>query len=222
MKALPKPTSLVLVGILFILVYPASSVGQPYLDGSELRADLKDSNYDLLHHQKSSDLGKLKLSGNTVYFPWASRHVHGMSPPLFASRPVNEKVLLDSSDSVARVADLSAINSAKQRDLIYRDSQNRGPKDQGLANSLDISVKGGENNAGDEPHDAISEDIDVKQPFGGYRTKSGGNFLNVEVSGITVNAINTMEGGSAVATSNIIIEPVQTIVYAPEVEAKLR
>jgi hypothetical protein len=67
-------------------------------------------------------------------------------------------------------------------------------------------VKGGGNNAGDEQHEVIS----------------GGNYLNVEVSGITVNAINTVEGGSAVATSNIVIEPVQTIVYAPEVEEKLR
>jgi hypothetical protein len=221
MKELLKPTSLVLVGILLILVYLGSSVGQPYLDGSEPRTDLKDSNYDLLHHQKGSDLGKLKLSGNTVYFPWASRRGHGISPPLFASRPSNEKVLLDSSVSRARVQDLSAINSAKQRDLIYRDSQNKGPKDQSLANSLDISVKGGENNAGDE-HSATLESRDVEQPFAGYGAKSGVNFLNVEVSGITINAINTMEGGSAVATSNIIIEPVQTIVYATEVEAKLR
>jgi len=210
MKELSKPAGLVLVGILFILVYSGSSVGQPYLDGLEQRTDLKDSNYDLLHHQKNSDLGKLKLSGNTVYFPWASRHVPGISPPRFASRPslspMNEKILLDSSDSEARVQDLFAINAAKQRDLIYKDSQNRGPGDQSLANSLDISVKGGGNNAGDEQHEVIS----------------GGNYLNVEVSGIIVNAINTVEGGSAVATSNIVIEPVQTIVYAPEVEAKLR
>jgi hypothetical protein len=46
--------------------------------------------------------------------------------------------------------------------------------------------------------------------------------MNIDVSGVTVSAINTVEGGSAVATSNIIIKPVQLIIYHPEVEEKLR
>jgi len=46
--------------------------------------------------------------------------------------------------------------------------------------------------------------------------------MNIDVSGITVSAINTVEGGSAVATSNIIIKPVQIIVCSSEVEEKLR
>ena len=49
-----------------------------------------------------------------------------------------------------------------------------------------------------------------------------GNYLSVDVHDISVSAINTMKGGNAVATSNIIIEPVQIIVCAPEVEEKLR
>jgi len=49
-----------------------------------------------------------------------------------------------------------------------------------------------------------------------------GNFLGIDVSGITVSAINTMERGSAVATSNIIINPVQILHLAPEVEEKLK
>jgi hypothetical protein len=49
-----------------------------------------------------------------------------------------------------------------------------------------------------------------------------GNYMNIDVSGVTVSAINTVEGGSAVATSNIIIKPVQLIIYNPEVEEKLR
>jgi hypothetical protein len=44
-----------------------------------------------------------------------------------------------------------------------------------------------------------------------------GNYLNIDVSGITVSAINTIEGGSAVATSNIILKPVQLIVNSPEI-----
>jgi len=42
------------------------------------------------------------------------------------------------------------------------------------------------------------------------------------VHGISVQAINTVEGGNAVATSNIIINPVQTIICAPEVQEKLK
>jgi hypothetical protein len=49
-----------------------------------------------------------------------------------------------------------------------------------------------------------------------------GNYLGIDVRGITVSAINTMERGSAVATSNIIINPVQIIDLAPEVEEKLK
>jgi hypothetical protein len=244
MKELPKPTGMVLVGILFIFIYLGSSVGQPNLYGRGELVGPKDSNYDLLHHQNNSDLGQLKLSDNTVYFPWASGHIPKsstwLSPSMPSLPPANEKVLLDSSNSKARVQNLFAINAAKQRDLIYKDSQNRGPGDQSLINSLDISVKGDGNKAGDGLPEVNSEDDNAMQSLegafkfgaqkngaynqesGAPRTKSSGNYLNVEVSGISVNAINTMEGGSAVATSNIIIEPVQTIVYSPEVKEKLR
>ena len=46
--------------------------------------------------------------------------------------------------------------------------------------------------------------------------------MGIDVRDISVRAINTMEGGSAVATSNIIINPVQIIDLSPEVEEKLR
>ena len=49
-----------------------------------------------------------------------------------------------------------------------------------------------------------------------------GNYMNIDVSGITVSAINTVAGGSAVATSNIIIKPVQVIIYPSEVDEKLK
>ncbi len=244
MKELPKPTGMELVGILFIFICLGSSVGQPNLYGSGELAGPKASNYDLLHPQKNSNLGQLKLPDDTVYFPWASRPFPELSTSLSAYRPslapVNEKILLDSSNSEARVQDLFAINAAKQRDLIYKDSPNRGSEDQNLVNSLDISVKGDRNKAGDGLLEVNSEGDNVMQPFkgafnlgtqksgaynqesGASRTKSAGNNLNVEISGISVNAINTVGGGSAVATSNIFIEPVQTIVYSPEVEAKLK
>ena len=49
-----------------------------------------------------------------------------------------------------------------------------------------------------------------------------GNNLDIDVHGITVSAINTVKGGSAVATSNIIIKPVQIIICSSEVGEKLK
>ena len=46
--------------------------------------------------------------------------------------------------------------------------------------------------------------------------------MNIDVSGINVHAINTVKDGSAVATSNIEIKPVQIINCPPEVEEKLK
>jgi hypothetical protein len=51
------------------------------------------------------------------------------------------------------------------------------------------------------------------------------NAMDITVSGITVIAINMVEGGSAVATSDIILRPVQTLsisVANAEVDQKLK
>jgi hypothetical protein len=48
------------------------------------------------------------------------------------------------------------------------------------------------------------------------------NNLNIDVSGISVRAINTVPGGTAIATSNIKIEPVQIIVESSEVSEKIK
>jgi len=48
------------------------------------------------------------------------------------------------------------------------------------------------------------------------------NRLDIRVSGISVRAINTVEGGKATATSNIIIEPVQIIQIPCQAADKLR
>ena len=48
------------------------------------------------------------------------------------------------------------------------------------------------------------------------------NRLDINVRGISVRAINTVEGGSATATSNIIIEPVQRIELSSQARDKLR
>ena len=52
------------------------------------------------------------------------------------------------------------------------------------------------------------------------------NSMNISVTGITVIAINMAQGGSAVATSDIILRPVQSLGVAspvnPEVDEKLK
>jgi hypothetical protein len=52
------------------------------------------------------------------------------------------------------------------------------------------------------------------------------NALNISVTGITVIAINMAEGGRAVATSDIVLRPVQTLgvtaAVNPEVDEKLK
>jgi hypothetical protein len=109
-----------------------------------------------------------------------------------------------------------------------------------LINSLDVDVLGTGKRSGDSVPmmntgiDGIGGDAknspELSNPdrssfdhgFEDYDPKKVGNYLNIDVSGISVSAINTMEGGNAVATSNIIIKPVQIIYCTPEVEEKLR
>ena len=52
------------------------------------------------------------------------------------------------------------------------------------------------------------------------------NYMDIAVTGITVIAINMAEGGHAVATSDIVLNPVQSLGWAvaanPEVDEKLK
>jgi hypothetical protein len=207
MKISTKPTSLVLVGILFICIFLTPVQAEQQLNGQEQLNKLKEH-----HLQKSSDLGILKVGADTIYFPWSGRQILSARPNLPDSASASlkrEEIMMNSSNSTANVGDLSAINSIKQRDLQYKDPPNGS--DQRLANSQEISVSGKGN---DKSADTVSklENSDLHHVE---------NYLSIDVHDISVSAINTMDGGSAVATSNIIIEPVQTIVCPSEVDDKL-
>lgn len=233
----PKPTSLVLVGVLFISIFFGLGLAEQYSTGSEEINKLKEISSDLISSQKSTDLGQLKVDNGMIYYPWASRQTMGMRntlPRSMSQSPAkNEELLLDRFHPSATVQDISAINSVKKRDLVFRDSQTRGSLDQGLVNSLDIDVIGTETGSKWSDIDhldnvinrsqrmEIPENADYDHLSAGDRTKNAGNYLNVNVSGISVSAINTVEGGSAVATSNIVIEPVQIIVCDQAVRDKL-
>lgn len=226
MNATLKPTGLMLVGVAFLLICLCSQIGTAWPASPSYPDSLdtiKEYHSDFIHHRlKPADTGQLPLSGNTVSFPWSIGRVPG-------SGPVNERIILDGSRSIGQVHDLKAMNSAKQRDIVYADSQRKGPESQSLVNSMDVRVAGDYKGKKELSKDGIDDDglerfVDTMsgvQNGIAPRSSSPGNYLNVDVSGITVSAINTVEGGSAVATSNIIIKPVQVIVCQPEVAEKL-
>ncbi len=219
MKISTKPTSLMLVGFLFICIFLIPALAEQQLNGLEQINKLKE------HHP--DDLGILKVGEDTLYFPWYNRQDQPVRPDLSGSistSPKKEEILMDSTNSTANVRDLSAINSLKQRDLLYKDSQDGDTSYLGTVNSQNISVSGKGN---DESVDQVSKMEWREDVIGGRELENNdihqaGNYLNIDVHDISVSAINTMQGGNAVATSNIIIEPVQIIVCPPEVGVKLK
>jgi hypothetical protein len=156
-----------------------------------------------------------------------------------SSDPVDEKIVMNVANSKEQVQDIVAMNTVKQRDIVYDDVQRGDWENQNLSNSMDIEVSGNgmsEKNglagihSDDDLGNAIEERVDaatasgmnkaVRDNAGSARTQ--GNSLNIDVHGITVTATNTVPGGSAIATSNIKIEPVQIIINPSEVSEKLK
>jgi hypothetical protein len=163
-------------------------------------------------------------------------HPSDLGPDLM---PTKERIALNESDSSEQVSDLTAMNAARERDIIYDGKQYGDPNAQVLANSLDIAVTGQEETKTVSPSENwddsyIDQIVDSalstsmkNEGKNGQLARSApsrplGNNLDIDVSGISVRAINTVPGGSAVATSNIIIKPVQIIICPSEVEEKLK
>jgi hypothetical protein len=244
MNTKPKSTSALLVGFLLIFFLSDLVLAEPQSIVTERLDASKGIPSDLCQPQKSSDLGKLKIGEETIVFPWGMRHIQGIYSPGSGSisrpSPTKDDIIINGSNSTATVGDLSAINSAKVRDLHYDDSQNGDPKYQGGVNAIGIRVSGNGKGAEDRRTMKGSNNIEqladkasrlgviqrnvtaADQRFGSEKRDLSGNYLGIDIRDISVRAINTMEGGSAVATSNIIINPVQIIDLSPEVEEKLR
>ena len=242
----PKPTGLVLVGFLIICFLLGLAQAESHQNASESLNKLKEFQSDPVSHGQVSGGGQLKLADDTLDFPWATHHVSGSKPYLPGRTPEatvplesqNEDIFLDRSHEAAGLQKLSALNVVRQRNLIYEESQGGDPGRQENSNSLNIAVTGkvdtggGENSAvgaGDAEHVNMRallgkmRDNATTDPLSGSRGLiDSGNYLNIDVHGICVQAFNTVEGGNAVATSNIIIKPVQTIIYAPEVQERLK
>ena len=222
MKISTKPTSLMLVGFLFISIFFTSALAEQQLNGLEQINQLKER-----PPERSSDLGILKVGADTIYFPWYKRQNPPVRPDLSGSvYPSSKKevILMDHTNSMANLRDLSAINSLKERDLLYKDSQDADASSLGMVNLQNISVVGQGN---DKSEDEVAKMQWREDGMGGKDHENrdlhhAGNYLSIDVHDISVSAINTMKGGSAVATSNIIIEPVQIIVCPSEVDEKLK
>jgi hypothetical protein len=153
--------------------------------------------------------------------------------------PVDEKIVMNGSHSREQVKDLVAMNTVAQRDITCEDVQTSNLEDQDQGNSMSIEIAGSgqsEQDAmagfgpNDDLGDAIEEKVNAATAFDLNRAvqdSSGSsrylsNNMKIDVHGITVTATNTVPGGSAVATSNIKIEPVQIIMNPSEVSEKLK
>lgn len=203
--------------------------------------NIREFNSNFVQHQQNSPMGQLELPKETIYFPWASRDNLGLKSSVTgitsSCGPSKKEIHMEGASSRQRVEDLKAINSVKERDLVYDDIQRGDVRSGGKSNCMDVQVVGAEGSLNGRDHPGF-EDDDVEYlvdaaltsnpnpSYSGYSASAQGrrmgNNLNIEVSGISVSAINTVEGGSAVANSNIIIKPVQIITSPREVDEKLR
>ncbi len=232
MNKMLRPTGLKLVGVIFICLCFVlnAQAGGMQANLLDLQEELSQFRSASLDQYQGSSIGQLRIAGDTITFPWAAR------PGMQAHLPEREEIAMNGAHSAHEVSDLKAINSIKQRDIIYDETQNGDPESQGLANSLDISVTGQEQAkdgwaGADIREDNIERIVDDALNKGMKHRENDsrsawsqqlGNNMVIDVSGISVSAINTVKGGNAVATSNIIIKPVQIIVCPSEVEEKLK
>jgi hypothetical protein len=198
MRPYAGPIGFVLVGTLFILLFFGAAASKTSSNNMEQFLQLQASFSDIVDHPQSS---------------------------IGDSRPAREEIIIDHIRPEVELQDLLAVNAVKVRDLDCEELQ-REDGSKGMENSLNLRVVGSGSDIEEIVDGILSEGGKNEVGNRGTLARGGqqmpGNYLNVEVQGITVSAINTVQGGSAVATSNIIIKPVQIITYPSEVEERLR
>jgi len=150
-----------------------------------------------------------------------------------SSRPVNEEIDMTGANSKEKVQDIEAINAVKQRTIVYDDVQRGDGVDKGNSMNIEITGNGQEKQStmdmDDDLGNAIEDKVDSAFMSSNQESRdntgmirSQVNNLDIDVSGISVRAINTVPGGTAIATSNIKIEPVQIIIESSEASVKLK
>jgi len=240
------PTGAVLVGTAFLCLILVFGLSAAELQSNlpDPLSSIREHNSDFMQHKFDSEMGMLKSAGNTICFPWASRRVpsfeSGRAEVMPRSPPTRDEIIMKGSQSEERLQDLKAVNAVKRRDLVYDESQNGDLDSHGSVNSMEVKVTGNGQNKKEWPREGLGNNnlkafvdnalnlrmmdnkVDDRGDSGHPRQKSLGNYMDIDVSGVSVSAINTVEGGSAVATSNIIVKPVQVIVSPSEAEEKLK
>jgi hypothetical protein len=247
MICMPRHTRQYLVCFIFVCLcfFLESSAADQGSIAPDSLINIKEFHQSFIHpdHQPEPSLVQPQLSGKEIFFPVASDNGGNYPPDLVPhSKPSKETVVMNGSNSAQQIQDMYALNANMKRDIVFDDAQSGDPMKKGLKNSMDISINGNGqrpsngNNWLDSGNDdgGIENMVDnamVSKQHGdpvNYQSHTGspeqrlGNYMNIVVSGVDVRATNTVEGGSAVATSNIIIKPVQIINCPPEVEEKLK
>jgi hypothetical protein len=197
--------------------------------------DLKSNLLD----QQNAGMGQLALSSGTVYFPWSEQEKNAARPAcggvMPVCCPVKENVFMEGSQSHEQVADLKSLNTVKERNIVYGDCQTES-SEEGAGNFMEISVTGaGDGEKGSDfggaygdfgieqkIDEVLASDPGSRSSRSGFGPQDQRNYMDIDVSGISVTAINTVPNGNAVATSNIIIKPVQIIESPSEVGEKLK
>jgi hypothetical protein len=232
--------AMIWVSIFICLGLISQSAATP--DTADSLSGVKEFHSNFITHDQQSmpSLVRPQLSDNGVQEPGLGTFPPDLMPH---SLPVNQHIAMDNSHPEQQVQDMYALNTNMQRDIVFDDTQSGDPMKKGLKNSMDITING---NGQEQPKsnglpDGSSDDMGIENFVDNavssqqhespvyYQSQSGspsqqrlGNYMNIDVSGINVQAINTVQGGSAVATSNIEIKPVQIINCPPEVEEKLK
>lgn len=245
-KGMLRPTRSYLVCSIFVClcVILEPSFAEQSSSTSDSLINTEESHQNFIHDQSEHSLVKPQFSGKEISFPIAPIQAGKFHTDLMVhQRPSKETVVVNGTHSTQQMQDMNALNAKMQRDIVFDDAQSGDPMKNGLRNAMDISINGdvreqskennwlnsGTDDSGIEntvDNAMVSKQhgvpVDYKSQTGSPEKQRLGNYMNIDVSGIEVRAINTVEGGSAVATSNIIIKPVQIINCPPEVEEKLK
>ncbi|MFZ2183418.1 MAG: hypothetical protein WAV24_02495 [Methanothrix sp.] len=142
-------------------------------------------------------------------------------PPGHPAGPITSSEIADALHKPSRCLPFSASprdNISCQRERALMDEANLRAKLENLSAAYSQESR----QTACHPPEGRENSSEQNLPGGAGPGSSLENRLDIKVIGISVRAINTVEGGKAAAISNIIIEPVQIINLAPQGADKLR
>jgi hypothetical protein len=216
MDRMHGPIGALLVGATFVcLCLILTALAMDYEpDATHALDEVLAHHSSFVHNSRSSDLsylGTLSFSCGNLTFPWAKRMPQASrlsnSVLLFGSPPTRDEIILRGSKPIRQAMDLGATNN--EPDAIGDANENYDENESRLKSCLSEDLRSAGESGMSAQH---SENI----------LGDNMNNMNIDVRGISVRAVNTVPGGKAVATSNIVIKPVQILICPPEVEEKLK